>query len=178
VAFLAEQGTEGWSALHLERNLGAGAAAGALGPAFLGLAMAMGRFSGQAVARRYSEAVLLRLAASLAACGALVAAWATALGMAYLGFALLGLGVSVCAPLAFAWVGRLVAPECKARAVSRIAVLGYAGFFVGPPMMGLLSEASGLAASFSAVALLLLTIPAALVPLLSRRETAAGRAAA
>ena len=178
VAFLAEQGTEGWSGLHLERTLGAGAAAGALGPAILGLTMVMGRVSGQAVARRYSEATLLRVAAGLAACGALGAAWAPAMGTAYLGFALLGLGVSVCAPQAFARVGKLVAPERTARAVSRIAVLGYAGFFVGPPMMSLLSEAFGLAAAFSAVALLLLAIPAALVPLLSRRETAAGRAAA
>ena len=124
VAFLAEQGTEGWSALHLERNLGAGAAMGALGPAILGLTMAVGRFSGQVIAQRFTEAAVIRLAAALTAAGALTAAWATALPVAYAGFAMLGLGVSVIAPMAFAWIGRLVAPERKALAISRVAVLG------------------------------------------------------
>ena len=170
VAFLAEQGTEGWSALHLERNLGAGAAMGALGPAILGATMAVGRLSGQVVAQRFSEAAVIRVAALLTAAGALTAAWAVALPMAYAGFAMLGLGVSVIAPMAFAWVGRLVAPERKALAISRVAVLGYTGFFIGPPMMGGLSEAFGLAASFSAVAFLMLVVPLVLVPLVARRE--------
>lgn len=169
VGFMAEQGTEGWSALHLERGLGAGAAEGALGPAILGFTMALGRFSGQAVAHRMSEAVVLSLGASLSAMGAVVAAWADGLAMAYAGFAMLGLGVSVVAPMAFAWVGRLVAVERKALAISRVAVLGYAGFFLGPPMMGGLSELAGLAWSFTAVAGLLILVPLVLVPVLRRR---------
>ncbi|MBK5925880.1 hypothetical protein CCR87_00660, partial [Rhodobaculum claviforme] len=39
LASLLEAGTETWSALHLERTLGAGPATGALGPAMLGLCM-------------------------------------------------------------------------------------------------------------------------------------------
>ncbi len=169
VAFMAEQATEGWSALHLERNLGAGAAEGAFGPAILGATMAVGRLSGQAAVQRFSEAQVLRLAAALSAAGALLAAWAPVLGLAYAGFAMLGLGVSVVAPMAFAWVGRLVAVEHKALAISRVAILGYAGFFVGPPIMGFLSEGFGLHASFSAMALVLLAVPVLLVPWQGRR---------
>ncbi len=172
VAFVSEQGTEGWSALHLERNLGAGAAEGALGPALLGITMAVGRLSGQAVAHRFSEASVIRIAATISAAGALIAACAPSLAIAYLGFALLGLGVSVVAPMGFAWVGRLVPDELKSLAISRIAVLGYAGFFVGPPMMGGLAEAFGLAASFTAIGLLILLAPVVLVPLLQRQEAA------
>ncbi len=172
IAFLAEQGTEGWSALHLERGLGAGAAQGALGPAILGITMAIGRLSGHVVAHRVSEAIVIGLASALCAAGAFIAAFASGLLVAYLGFAMLGLGVSVVAPMAFSWVGRLVPEDRKALAISRIAVLGYAGFFVGPPMMGGLSEAFGLHMSFAAVGALVLIIPLVLVPVLSRQKSA------
>ena len=41
IAFMCEQASEGWSALHLERSLNAGAALGAMGPAILGLTMGL-----------------------------------------------------------------------------------------------------------------------------------------
>ena len=168
IAFLSEQATEGWSALHLERNLGAGAAEGALGPAILGLTMGIGRFSGQLVAARLPEALVIRFAALLSASGALVAAYAPSLAVAYAGFAVLGLGVSVVAPMAFGWVGRQVPARMRTLAISRISVLGYAGFFLGPPLMGFLAQGFGLYASFTAVALLLVIVPLVLVPWLAR----------
>ncbi|MGH1414148.1 MAG: MFS transporter [Pelagimonas sp.] len=168
LAFMSEQATEGWSALHLERGLGAGAAEGALGPAILGITMAIGRLSGQVIVHYWSEAVVIRAATVLAAIGSVVAAWAPNLAVAYLGFGLLGMGVSVVAPMAFAWVGRMVSSEKKALAISRIAVLGYAGFFIGPPMMGFLAENFGLPVSFTAISILLLLVPLVLVPMVSR----------
>ena len=170
IAFMAEQATEGWSALHLERNLGAGAAQGALGPAILGLTMATGRLAGQVVANRLPEPVVIRWAAATAALGTAIAAYAPALWIAYLGFAVLGLGVSVVAPMAFAWIGRLVPNRHRTHAISRISVVGYAGFFVGPPMMGFLAEGFGLASSFAAIALVLMLIPVLVVPALARRS--------
>ncbi|MDJ0822420.1 MAG: MFS transporter [Paracoccaceae bacterium] len=173
IAFMAEQATEGWSALHLERNLAAGAAQGALGPAILGITMAVGRFSGQMVAMRFSEAAVIRAGAFTSAFGALLAAYAPNLAIAYIGFAVLGLGVSVMAPMAFAWVGRLVAPRHRSHAISRISVVGYTGFFIGPPMMGFLSQWFGLPVSFTAIALCLLIVPLLLVPALGRRAARA-----
>lgn len=171
IAFLSEQATEGWSALHLERGLGAGAAQGALGPAVLGLTMGIGRVSGQVVAARLSEAVLIRWAAALTAAGALVAAWAPVLPVAYFGFAVLGLGVSVIAPTAFAWVGRQVPAGHRTRAISRLSMVGFSGFFIGPPLMGLVSDLAGLAMSYTLVGVLLLFVPLVLVPLVSRAAT-------
>jgi hypothetical protein len=65
VAFLVENAMEGWSALHIERTLGGGAAEGAFGPAILGITMGFGRLSGQMVAERVREAPVL-LGASVA----------------------------------------------------------------------------------------------------------------
>ncbi|MFW2542298.1 MFS transporter [Primorskyibacter sp. 2E107] len=164
IGFMTEQGTEGWSALHLERGHGAGAAEGALGPAILGLTMAFGRFSGQAVVMRFSESVVLRFAAMLAAVGAVVAAWGPGIAFGYAGFAMVGLGVSVVAPMALAWAGRVTPAGQKAKAISRVAVMGYAGFFIGPPIMGFLAQGFGLSWSFTVIAGALLLVPLVLVP--------------
>ncbi|WP_092363058.1 MFS transporter [Cribrihabitans marinus] len=173
IAFMSEQATEGWSALHLERNLAAGAAQGALGPAVLGLTMGIGRLSGQLLMRHLSEGRVMGLASALAALGALIAAWSPALAPAYLGFAILGLGVSVVAPMAFGWIGRQVAHRHRMHAISRVSVIGYSGFFIGPPMMGFVAQGFGLPMAFTAIALCLLSVPVLLVPAL-RRSAAPG----
>lgn len=172
IAFMSEQATEGWSALHLERNLGAGAAQGALGPALLGITMAVGRLAGQVVANRVSERMVIRWAAVTAGIGACIAATAPSLGVAYVGFSILGLGVSVMAPMAYAWIGRMVPNRYRSHAISRISVVGYAGFFIGPPMMGFLSEGFGLSTSFLTIGGILFAVPLLLFPVLSRRSAA------
>ena len=173
VSYLSEQAVETWSALHLERSLDAGAAAAALGPAALGLTMAAGRFGGQSVAHRVSEPVLLRGAAVLAALGAVVAAHATALWGAYLGFAAMGAGLSVLAPSALAYLGRTTPAPQRAAAIARVSAMGYCGYFVGPPVLGLLAQGFGLPVAFTLAGALLLAIPVALVPWMLRRADAA-----
>ena len=162
VAFMSEATVEAWSALHVERTLGGGAAEGALGPAMLGIMMAVGRFSGQAVAEWVREIPLVIGASAISAVGAVIAALAPTPVVAYVGFGILGLGVSVIGPIGLALVGKLVAPHLRTEAISRTAVIGFSGFFFAPMLMGLLSEAFGLRIAFLAVALLLLsTVPLA-----------------
>lgn len=155
-AFMTEATVEAWSALHIERTLSGGAAEGALGPAMLGLTMALGRFSGQAVSERFRDSTVIIVASGLSAAGALIAALAPAPVMAYLGFGILGLGVSVIGPLGLALVGRLVAPHLRTHAIARVAVLGFSGFFFAPMLMGLVSQAFGLRVAFACVAVLIL----------------------
>ncbi len=168
VAFMSEATVEAWSALHVERTLGGGAAEGALGPAMLGLTMAFGRFSGQAVADRFREVPVVISASLISASGALIAAFAPTPAAAYLGFGILGLGVSVIGPMGLALVGKLVPAHLRTEAISRVAVIGFSGFFFAPMLMGILSELFGLRLAFAAVAVLLVTaVPLAL--LISRR---------
>ncbi|MDO6730720.1 MFS transporter [Marinovum sp. 2_MG-2023] len=167
VGFMAENATEGWSALHLERTLGGGAAEGALGPAILGATMALGRLGGQAMVSRFSEVAVMAIAAAVAAFGAFVAGFANGLTMAYIGFATLGVGVSVVAPMAFSHVGRNVRDRVRTAAIARISMIGYTGFFIGPPIMGFVSEAYGLRISFVAMGGALLIITCILAPLLA-----------
>lgn len=169
IAFLSENATEAWSALHIERTLGGGAAEGALGPAMLGLTMGLGRMMGQVVVGRLSEAGVLRVSAFVTAAGAAIAAVAPSPVVAYLGFGILGLGVSVMAPMALALAGRLSNDAARAAVISRVTGIGYCGFFIGPPALGLLSELFGLRVAFGVVALLLLAVPLVLRGLLRGR---------
>ncbi len=158
IAFMSEATVETWSALHIERTLKGGAAQGAFAPATLGSTMAIGRFSGQAIASRVSEITVIRWAGGLAIVGVLLAAIAPVPSVAYLGFAIMGLGVSVIGPMALALVGRLVPAEMRTAAISRVAVIGFAGFFVAPMLMGFLSNGFGLRIAFASVALLIILV--------------------
>ena len=175
VAFLGEASTEGWSALHLERTLGGGAAEGALGPAILGLTMGFGRLFGHLLANRMRPLMLMGLAMALAASGTALAGAAPTLAVAYLGFGLAGFGVSVVAPLALALVGSTVPPAVRLKAISRAAALGYAAFFAGPPVMGFVAEFYGLRVSFYVIAVVLAVVMAVVLPLLAAQVRQAKR---
>ena len=169
VAFLAEASSEGWSALHLERTLGGTPGEGAMGPALLGLTMGIGRLSGHGLARFMRDTTLMLVATLVSTVGLLIAGLAGSVPMALAGFALGGLGISVVAPLALAFVGRSVPDAARLGAISRASVLGYAAFFLGPPMMGLIAQGFGLRAAFVVVAVMLAVTAALLIPALARR---------
>ncbi len=174
IAFMSEQATEGWSALFLERQFDVRPALGALGPAVLGLTMAVGRLSGQALAQRFRHVQLILGAACFSAVGMTVAAVSTGHGLTYLGFGLFGLGVSVIAPTALAWAGQVVNDDMREIVISRVTLLGYAGFFIGPPVMGFVSEWNSLRLSFGLMVAALVLIPLVLVPMMRRWEVRQG----
>lgn len=170
VAFLSEAVTEGWSALHLERTLSGTAAQGALGPALMGLTMGIGRLFGHVLARFIRDTHLMLLATLVSAVGLAIAGNASDVGVALMGFALGGLGISVVAPLALALVGRRIAdPAARLTAISRVSVMGYGAFFLGPPLMGFVAQGLGLGMAFIMIAALLALTALLLIPLLSRQ---------
>lgn len=168
IAFLSENAAESWSALHIEQTLGGSPAQGAFGPAAMALTMAVARLGGQSIIARVSPLRLLTFGAVIAGIGALIAAAAVSPAMAYVGFIVLGIGASVVAPTAFTLVGQMARPEARARAVARATLLGYFGYFFGPPMIGFIAASFGLRAAFgcAAVALLAVTV---LAPLMLRK---------
>ncbi|MBB95933.1 MAG: MFS transporter [Rhodobacteraceae bacterium] len=172
IGFLSEAGVEGWSALYLERELGGDPAEGALGPAVLGLTMGVGRLFGQALAVRYPEWLMIAVACLVSAAGLVLAAGAGQLGLAYLGFAAMGLGVSIVAPMALAVVGRSVPQAVRVAAIGRAALIGFMAFSLGPSVMGLTSEAFGLRWSFLGIAVLLVLTALVLAPRLGRQAAA------
>lgn len=171
IAFLTENAAENWSALHIEKTLGGRPEEGALGPAVLALTMGFARLAGQGIVQRVDPFRLLMGGAVLSACGALVAAGAVSPAMAYAGFIVMGIGSSVIAPTAFSMVGRLAEPEARARAIARATLLGYFGYFFGPPSLGFLAGAFGLRFAFVFAAAMLMMV-LILAPLMARQRRA------
>ena len=169
IAFLTENAAENWSALHIEKTLGGTPTQGSLGPATLALTMGFARLAGQGIATRANPFWLLRGGAVVSACGALVAAGAGSPAMAYAGFIIMGIGSSVIAPTAFSLVGRLANPAARARAVARATLLGYLGYFFGPPTLGFIAGAFGLRMAFVFAAVMLLAV-LVLAPVLARQK--------
>jgi MFS family permease len=159
IAFFVEAVVESWSALHVERTLQGGAAEGALGPAILGLTMAVGRFSGQAAAGRFGDTAIITAGSVMACLGAGLAAAAQSPSVAYVGFGMMGLGMSVVGPMALALVGRIVPPSRRTAAVARVNVMGFGAFLLAPVVMGQMSDAFGLRTAFAVVGVMGLIAP-------------------
>ncbi len=158
IAFMTENAAENWSALHIEQTLGGSPAEGAMGPAALAITMGLARLAGQGLVARLDPVRLLLSGAAVAAVGALVVAAAPTPGVAYAGFVVLGVGAAVLAPTALSLVGRTAPAEARARAVARATLLGYFGYFIGPPTLGLIAGAFGLRFSFVFAAAMLLCV--------------------
>lgn len=169
IAFMTENAAENWSALHIEKTLGGSPEEGALGPAMLALTMGFARLGGQWLAGKVDAFTILRVGAVIAAVGALVVAQAPSPLVAYLGFFVMGIGASVLAPTAFSLVGQMSADEARARAVARATLLGYFGYFVGPPLLGVLAGTFGLRFAFVWAACLV-GLVLVLAPILKRQR--------
>ncbi|MCB2110496.1 MAG: MFS transporter [Defluviimonas sp.] len=172
ISFVAENATEVWSALHIERTLQGAHGLGGFGPVALGLTMGFGRLAGQVLAERIGEVRLIQWSTVAGAVGAAVTGIAAAPVVAVCGIAFIGIGVAVVVPSANSILVRLVRPDQGPLAISRAWMLGFSGFFLGPSLMGLVAESWGLRAVFLVLAaVLLLAVP--LVQRLGSRRTAA-----
>jgi MFS family permease len=156
-AFAVEGAIENWSALYLTRDFDAEPGTAALGPAAYAVAMAGGRFSGQALTTRFSDRTLLAAGGLLAVAGTAIAAVAPAVPIAVAGFFLGGAGVSVVAPIAFGVAGR----KAGAAGIATVTTIGYLGFLFGPPIVGGIAQAFSLRGSFVVLAAAAATIAAA-----------------
>lgn len=159
-SFIGENSTEAWSALHIERTLGGAAGEGGYGPFMLGMAMGFGRLTGQFFSERLGEVRVILGSAVLGVIGAMLIATAQTQGMVVFGVGVLGLGMAVVVPSANSVLGKRVPERLIGLAISRAWLFGFLGFFIGPTMMGVVSEFVGLRWAFAcAGAVIALIIP-------------------
>lgn len=159
LAFLAEGSMETWSAIYLRDVLGAGAFVGALGPGAFHAAMLAGRLIGAGVAGSLGAATTLLVAGSMTVVGMAVALVVPVPLLALPGMALAALGAAFVVPV----VVSLAADRAGAhagRAASYVLTLGYAGFLVGPSLVGMLGELAGLRVALAVVPVAALVIAA------------------
>jgi hypothetical protein len=148
LAFCVEGGIENWSALFLERELGAPPAVSALGPGAYAVALVAGRLSAQWLNRRVGDTLLLGAGGCVSVLGLLTASVAGSAALAIPAFFVAGIGVSFAAPLLFGAAGRGASEAERGASVATVTTLGYLGFLAGPPIVGAVAEAAGIRASF------------------------------
>lgn len=168
--FLIEDALQSWSALHLERGLGAPPWVGGLGPGLFAGAMTAGRLGSQLLGKGHRDDLVLASGGVGVAVGALLLAFAPSVPLALLGVAVAGAGTSVLAPTLYSAVGARSDPGREGAALGAVSTLGYVGFLVGPPAVGLVSGATSLPIALGLLGVLGLLIAAA-APLVLRRPS-------
>ncbi|SEJ73824.1 Predicted arabinose efflux permease, MFS family [Deinococcus reticulitermitis] len=167
LGMLSEGAHYDWAALYFRDVLGVAGGQAGVGYAAFVATMTLGRWFGDRARARFGDERLVRSGALLAAAGlGLALLWPAPLP-ATLGLAISGLGLSNVVPVLYGAAGHALA----GRGIAQVATLGYGGFLLGPPLIGLIAGAAGLSA-----ALAVAVVGAALVSLLSRRAFALLRA--
>ena len=143
---LCEGAAADWSAVYLRNDLAAGPELAAAGFGAFSLAMAVGRLGGDRLVRRLGPVAVVRGSAALAAVGLGVGLVVARPWTAVAGFAALGLGCSNVVPVLFSAAGRTPGVQ-PARALAAVTVMGYTAFLAGPPLIGLVAQATSLRAA-------------------------------
>ncbi|MDO5646463.1 MFS transporter [Paracoccus sp. (in: a-proteobacteria)] len=144
-----------WAAVYLEREMGASLAVAGWGFAACAGTMAVMRFLGDDIRRRFGAVKTLRISAVVAMIGLVIAGAAPVPGMAIAGFAITGLGVANMVPIAFSAAGN-VPGLAAGMGLSVVTMMGYSGILLAPASIGFVAERTGFSVVYLALAGLVL----------------------
>ena len=139
---LLEGSAADWVALYLTDDRGQSQSAAAFGYTVFAIAMAASRFGGTPVIARLGRGRAVRLAGVLAALGVTAALALPAMPGILIGIALWGVGTALVFPAAMSAGGEQ--PGRAADAIAAVSTIGYGGFLIGPPLIGLLAQQVGI----------------------------------
>ncbi|MER6399898.1 MFS transporter [Kitasatospora sp. NPDC001603] len=160
-AMFAEGASADWSAVRLKESGVSDGAAG-LGYVAFALTMLLGRFSGDAVARRMGQGRMALAAVIVGAVGSAVGFSSSGALPVIFSFGSLGLGLSCLMPYLFTVAGNVGSSAHVA--VTAVSTSGYVGLLSGPGVIGWLAELSSVAKALWILPVLLLigSLPAVL----------------
>ena len=160
LCFFGDGAIEGYAALFLRDVLESGALLTGVALAAFHTASLIGRL---VFARPASERLVLTIAGLLASAAMAVVVLAGSAAVAAAGLLVVGFALAPVVPTALSLAGRN-APGRSATAVSLVTTIGYSAFVLGPPVVGLLAQATSLR-----TALVPVVASTAMIALLARR---------
>jgi len=177
LGLMAEGAMADWSAVYLHDVLGSSSAVAAVGFAAFSLAMAAGRLSGDALVRQLGPRRVLRGSSAVAALGLGLALLVGRPAIGIVGCALVGVGIANIIPILFSAAARVPGVP-PGRALAAVASTGYLGFLAGPPLIGVVAEAAGLATGLGLVsaACAIIALKTSALPVAAFKTCAAPRA--
>jgi MFS family permease len=168
-----------WCAIYMRRVLSTGSATAASAYTVFALAMAVCRLTGDRVIRRFGAVAAVRASAVAGAAGAVLVVTARSVAPAIAGFGLMGIGMGVVVPLAFAAAGRVGTARGgevgAGNAIAGVATVAYGAGMAAPAAIGGIATATSLPVSFGVVAALIAVNIAAAPVLRARRVPAPPR---
>jgi MFS family permease len=141
--FALDGAASNWSAVDLRTEHGAPPALAAAAFTGFALAMAVGRMIGDRLFARLGRVRLVQVSGALAAAAAAVVVLAPSSGACVAGWALFGLGLATVAPAVFGATPS-TGHTPPAVAIAAVTTVGYLGSFTGPPLIGVLAQATSL----------------------------------
>ncbi|GAB7185135.1 MFS transporter [Kitasatospora sp. Ki12] len=148
-AVFAEGASMDWSGVYLRDVTGASATVAAASYTAFSLTMAVSRLAGDTAIRRLGAVRTTRLGGAVATAGGLLVVAADSPALAIPGFALIGIGIAVIVPLAFAAAGRI--GTNASQAIAGVATVTYTSGLIAPAVIGALAQATSLTVSFGLV---------------------------
>ncbi|MFE0646497.1 MFS transporter [Streptomyces sp. NPDC058877] len=150
----AEGASLDWSAVYLRDALDGSAGAAAASTTAFALTMSVARLAGDRVVDRFGAVRTVRVGGAVATLGGLLVVFAPHAAVAMAGFGLIGLGIAVVVPLAFAAAGR--SGPNPSQAIAGVATITYTSGLIAPSAIGGIADATSLVVSFGLVTLLTL----------------------
>lgn len=150
-AMLVEGAMADWAGIYMRDVLGTSEALAAAGFTAFSLAMVAARLTGDAMNRRLGQVGIVRWGGFLGLVGLALAVFVRHPAVAVVGFGLVGLGMANVVPNFFGGSvrERRLAPS---RAIAAVTSLGFAGFLVGPPIIGAIAQVTSLPVAMGVVA--------------------------
>ena len=154
---MSEGAIADWSAVYLVQILTASAANAPVGYAAFSITMVLTRLSGDRIISGLGYKRTAQLSGLIATVGAVTVIFAPHVLVAWLGFALMGIGYATIFPMVFSRAAN--DPEMTpGAAMAATATFGYGGLLLGPPIIGFIAQASTLQWSFGLLAILPMAI--------------------
>ncbi len=150
VTFMGEGCVADWSALYLRESLNGTKAIAGIGFAGFSIAMALGRFNGDAIIPKIGNKRIVIIGCLLAATGFLLAISFDSIAIAIAGFTLVGFGFSCVVPTLFSTAAKVPGVSAVS-GISAVASGGLLGFLAGPSLIGIISERFSMAAGLSII---------------------------
>jgi len=152
-SMLCEGAMFDWSGIYFEKVVKADKALIGAGYTAFMLTMATGRFFADWFTNRIGLKHTLQVSGALTASGLLIAVMLPHLVTAIVGFLLVGFGVSSVIPLVYSVAGKSKVLSAGT-ALAAVSTIGFLGFLLGPPMIGLVAGATSLRVSFFIIAVM------------------------
>jgi len=155
ICVIPEATMRNWAALFMEQELGTDIGVAGLAFALFSGAMALMRFFGDGIRRRYGAVRTLRASCLLTAGGLLAASLSPFVPLTLAAFALAGAGAANMIPIAFSAAGNHEG-MASSTGMSVVMAMGSAGILIAPSAIGFIAEQTGIGPVFAGVAALLL----------------------